>query len=377
MNKQQGYILLMTFSMLAMSVAIVSMFMIKGMTHKKFASALLQQEQIRTLLLSTPALAQSFFSVSPLQSQDAQQTQKVQDLQASSDEEKKSTDASEQIENAEQDFLKKILPVVNISQKFMLKELESDFPIVLDLIFFCESGKININGLYDLIEKKFYNEGVENKDQKVFVTWLFDKIAVLTEKPSLLPAFTEHVKQRKVPFNDVTELLAIKEFATCFDNAIFYNVSDNTNESVSKRTKLFLTDIFTVSSESDTIQPWLLSPGLCALLDIPQKKNDQNSFEKKEKDVDLSGFKVQADWQKDWDKTIKSMYTITYDKIPKIVQANLAKEFKVSTISMIAKVRRDSDDGQDSMRLGIYAILKEKKLQDGSTMYDVIKMYQI
>jgi hypothetical protein len=270
-----------------------------------------------------------------------------------------------------------VLPVVNISQKFMLKEIVKDFAVTVDLIFFCESGKININGLYDLANKKFYNEGIEGKDCKVFATWLFDKIATLTEKPSLLQPFIEHVKQRKSPFNDVTELLAIKEFATCFQGAVFYAPALQNSGAVPTRAKIFLTDIFTVCSENDTIQPWLLSAGLCALLDIPEKKSQQDKAENKEKDIDLSAFKVQANWQQDWDKMLKPLYTIAYDKVPKVVQPFLATQFEVTTFSVLATIRRDVGDEQNDMMTRIFAILKERKLSDNSIMYDVIKIYQV
>ncbi len=59
---QSGYILLITFSMLALCTGLVSIFLVKGMTHKKLAIALLEQEKMNQFILSTPALAQSFLS---------------------------------------------------------------------------------------------------------------------------------------------------------------------------------------------------------------------------------------------------------------------------------------------------------------------------
>lgn len=373
MNRQRGYILFMTFSMLALCTALVSVFMVKGITHKKFATVLLDQDQINQLALSTPALAQSFLGFS------ATEMKEVKDAQKKSAEQK--TDESQSGDEAEgfsKLILKKVLPVVNKTQKFNLKEVEKDFSVVVNLTFFCESGKININGLYDLVNKKFYDEGVPEKDQKVFATWLFGKIAAITEKPSLLQPFVEHVKQRKVPFNDVTELLAIKEFATCFSQAVFYEPEQQNTTSDKKTRKLFLTDIFTVASENDTIQPWLLSPSVCALLDIAQKGGKQGESEKKEEiKVDLSFFKQQADWQKDWDTGLKSLYDISYDKIPEPVRFMLSKQFSAKVFSTLITVAREIADSENNIEARIFAILKERRLQDDSIMYDVIRIYQV
>lgn len=370
MNQQRGYILFITFSMLALCTALVSVFMVKGITHKKLAIALINQEQMNQFALSTTALAQSFLAFTAEEvkgvAQEAVGAQALKITPADGD------------TGFGRLLLEKVLPVANITQKFNLKEIDKDFPIVINLTFFCESGKININGFYDLINKKFYDEGVAGKDQKVFATWLFDKIAKLTEKPSLLQPFIEHVKQRKSQFNDVTELLAIKEFAACFQGAIFYEKEQSNIKADQKNSKLFLTDIFTVVSENDTIQPWLLSPSVCALLDITQKSNKHEESEKKEETkIDLSSFKQQADWQKDWDIGLKPLYDISYDKIPEPIANMFSTRFSVTAFSILATVRKEVAEDVNNMMIRIFAILKQKRLPDNSITYDVIRIYQV
>ena len=365
-NQQPGYILLITFSMLALCTALVSMFLVKGMTHKKLATALLEREKMNQFVLSTPALAQNFLAFTEKDIKPAEK--------ASAE---KSADKSAGVDDGAsfaKKLLEKVLPVVNKTQSFSMEEIGKDFPVVINLTFFCESGKININGLYDLVNKTFYNEGVAGKDKKVFATWLFETIAKKTEQPSLLQPFLEHVKGRKIPFNDVTELLTIKEFAACFSQAVFYE-SDQADTSLDKKIqKLFLTDIFTVTSESDTIQPWLLSPSLCVLLDIAQKGDKHEESEKK---VDISTFKQQVDWQKDWNVTMKPLYDVSFDKIPEQVRSILATQFEVNTFSILATVARKTVESENDESVRIFAILKEKKLPDNSIIYDVIKIYQV
>lgn len=370
MTQQRGYILFITFSMLALCTALVSVCMVKGIIHKKLAIALIDQEQMNQFALSTPALAQSFLAFTADEvkgvAQEAVGAQALKMTPADGD-----TGFGRLV-------LEKMLPVVNKMQKFNINEIDKNFPFVVNLTFFCESGKININGLYDLIDKKFYHEGVAGKDQKVFATWLFDRIAKITEKPSLLQPFIEHVKQRKSSFNDVTELLAIKEFAECFSQSIFYESQLQGVSDDKKNRKIFLTDIFTVASENDTIQPWLLSPSLCVLLDITQKSSKHQESEKKtDEKFDLSSFRQKADWSKDWDLGLKPLYDVSYDKIPEPARGMLATEFSVTTFSILATITREVIEDEKNMMVRIFAILKQKRLPDHSIIYDVIKIYQV
>jgi len=348
---QNGFILFMTFAMLSICTVMVSMFFIKGMEHKRFSSALLAQEEMINFAVSTVSIGQSALAIS------------VKELKP-----EKEDDTSEPAPSLAQLVLEKIMPILNKTQKLYFQEIESNFPAEISLSFFCESGKINLNSLYDLVQNKFYDEGVAEKDKKVFATWLFGKIAKITEKPSLLQPFIEHVKQRKLPFNDVTELLSIKEFAACFLDTVFYSPDLNTEIKDEKVKKIFLTDIFTVASETQNMQPRLLSTSVCALLDIELKNNKQ---EIKGKKVDLSSFKPDNDWKKDWDSQLKPLYGISYEQIPESVRSMFAPSFNVTVFSMLATIKNEG------ISATIFAILKQKRLPDSSVAYDVIKVYQV
>lgn len=356
MTKQKGFILFITFSMLALCATLVTMFMIKGIAHKKLSAALLQQEQLVDFAVSCTALGQSYLSLP------------IEDIKAT--DKNKDSDTTEQVHPSKK-ILEKYLVAREKKQEFNFQEIDASFPLLINLTFFSESGKININGLYDLVEQKFYDEGISGKDRKFFATWLFDKIAIITGRPSLLLPFIEYVKQRKSPFNDVTELLAIKEFSLCFSDIIFYNkeLAGSTKKSSDK--KIFLTDLFTVSSETDLIQPWLLSPSVCALLDIAQKNNKNDILERNEKKIDTSSFKQQSDWSKDWDVSLKPLYGISYDQVPEPVRGMLASQFSPTVFSVMTTVFKKD------MIARVFAILKQKRLPNGAIMYDVIKTYQV
>jgi len=364
-NKKSGFILFMTFAMLALCTALVNMFMIKGIAHKRFTASLLKQQELVQFAIATTALGQSILAISAQELKPAEKDSESQSTEKGS--EKSSAPMLEKL------LLEKALPLLNKTKKINFDQLDKSFPVVINLTFFCESGKININGLFDLVHKKFYDEGVQGRDGKLFATWLFDKIASLTGKPSLLQPFVEFMKQRKSALNDVTELLLIKEFAACFQDAIFYSNDKVLAKDEKNRKKIFLTDIFTVVSENDTIQPWLLSPSVCVLLGIMPTIE---KVEKSEKKIDLSKFQPKSDWSKDWQATLQPIYGIPYEQIPEGIRFILSTQFQAKIYSMLATVQLGAIDSE-SMIVEIFAILKQKRLSDGSIAYDIIKVYQV
>ena len=364
MNKK-GYILFVTFSMLALCSAMVSTFLVKGVTHKRLAHFLLQRQEVDQLAVSATALGQSFLSFSKDEIEGVQQeglAQKVDNV--------KPRDGDTGFGRL---LLERVLPVINAKQKFELNEKNDGMKATIEFSIFCECGKININSLYNIGDQKFYDQGIDGLDKKVFAQWIFDKIASITGKPSLLKPFEEHVKHRKAPFNDVTELLSIKEFASCFSGNVFYEFDEEDKEKKLKKdgVKLFLTDLFTVSSESDKLQPWLLSPSVCVLLGIVEKDKEKDLSEAKKDKSIFSFFKQKVDWQKDWDSSLQKVYGISYQSIPQQVRSLLMAEFRVNVFSVLIAVTRGD------IKSRVFAILKQRMLPDHSVYYDVIKVYQV
>lgn len=362
---QKGYILVFSFSILALCTALISLCIIKGITHKKFCQATIEREQLDNFALSGIALAQSFLSF-------------ASDNQTTSEQKNQTPTTSGQIEKENEDIFEKklierVLPVVNKPKLFMLKNIIADFPVQLKLTIFSEDGKINLNGLYDFIEKKFYDQGIEGKDKKAYISWIFEKIAALEEKPSLLEPFIKHLEQRKGPFNDVTELLQIPEFAQQFQDTVFYTTQ---NLDKNKKNRLFLTDIFTVTCKHDRMQPWLLSESIQALAGI---KSEKNRLDKKDKKIDLTKFSLQADWKNDWKMTLQPIYDLSYDQIPDQLRTMLSSSFSADFFSINIEVINPLIDthNEPTQLHKIFAILEQKKLADGSIMYDVIKIYQL
>ena len=208
-----------------------------------------------------------------------------------------------------------------------------------------ESGKININSLYDFANKKFVNEGSDSGDRKKLCEWLFDKIGQVQGGSSLFQPFANYLSNRKYPLNDVTELLSISEFSESFDDAIYYAPGSTSNADK----KLCLTDLFTVVSETDTLQPWVLSPSLILLLGGNVGLVSADTLQ----DV-LQKFSAQTDWSQSWDETIKNLYGIKFDNLSEEMKSILTSQFEATIFSISLNVHDQKG------KADLYALLKEK-----------------
>lgn len=366
MRQQPGYILFVTFSMLALATALVTLFVMQGMHHKRFAQALLYKQQAQQFAISSLALGQSFLTFTDKEMKEVQQEFLAEKIDGA-----KGADGQSGFSRL---LLEKVLPVINKKQKLELTLQKDGVQASIEMMLFCENGKININSLYNIVDKKFYDEGFPKKDKKVFAAWLFDQIAKITGRPSLLNPFVQYMEKQKAPLNDVTQLLSIPEFAQCFQDAIFYEVDEQKEQDITKeeKAKIYLTDIFTAVSDEDTLQPWLLSPSVCVLLGEQEKeKKDTDGSDSKGDKAALAQFKNKANWAADWDTTLQKIYGISYAQIPNQIRLMLTPEFQVNIFSLLLQVKI----GQTKAK--IYAFLKQRILPNKDIFYDVIKVYQV
>jgi flagellar basal body rod protein FlgB len=364
--RKPGYILFITFCMLALCTTLVSLFVIQGMHLKRFSQALLDKQQVFQFAISCVSLQQSFLTFSKKEVEHF-----VSEAQAIAVDQATTKDGDTGFARL---VLERVLPVINQKQTVQCSSDKNGVDADIEMILFCENGKININSLYDIAKQKFYDEGYANKDKKVMAKWIFDKIAEKTGKPSLFEKFETFMKQRKSSLNDVTELLQIKEFAECFADKIFYTMDEQKNSSLNAENKelIYLTDIFTVASEQDSVQPWLLSPSVCVLLGIQQmEKREKDMLDKTYDASILSHFKKKANWATDWDLSLKDVYGVSYSQIPNQARLLLTSEFSANIFSLLLKVTIGNVTTQ------IYALLKQRRLPNQDIFYDVIKVYHV
>lgn len=255
-------------------------------------------------------------------------------------------------------FLKKIFPYLQTSTTYTLLDTIEGTNATIAMYLFSESGKININSLYDFRLKKFINEGKDG-DRKKFCEWLFEKISTITREPSLFPAFEQFLKKRTTEFNDVTELLAIPEFAKIFNQKVFFKIQKNTSEAI------YLTDIFTVSTDTEMMNPWFFSQSWRILLDIKTKK-----LSKEEQKKLVESFKNKANWETDWNNSLKKIYEKDFQNLPKEIKSLLTTECEANIFSLLLSAAI----GETTVT--IFTILK-KQSTEKSLPFDIVKIYQI
>lgn len=273
--------------------------------------------------------------------------------------EKESSEKQAQ-KSAEQKLMTQIFPIFNKEKSYQFKQNIDGFDATLTISMQSEYGKLNLNSLYDFEKKKFIKEG-QPGDRKKLCTWLFDTIATLTKKPSLFPAFEKHLEKRTNDFNDVTELLAIKEFTDAFSSHIFIQF-DKKNPS----NTIFLTDIFTITTEEETINPWLFSSSWCNILGL----NVKEQLNAEEKNKIFSKLTKNNDWQKDWDSCLKDFYQKDFKDLPEEIKTILTTQFEANIFSLLLKATIGETNST------IFTIVKSRS-KDNLILFDIMKTYQL
>lgn len=272
---------------------------------------------------------------------------------------KESTEKQTQ-KSPEQILMTQILQIFNKEKSYLFKHNSDGFDATLAISMQSEYGKLNLNSLYDFEKKKFIKEG-QPGDRKQLCTWLFDTIATLTKKPSLFSAFEKHLTKRTNDFNDVTELLAIKEFADTFASNIFIQFDKQIPSDT-----IFLTDIFTIATEEENINPWLFSPSWCKILGLKTKEQ----LNTEEKNKIFSKLIKNNDWQKDWDNCLKEFYQKDFKDLPQEIKTILTTQFEANIFSLLLKATIGETNST------IFTIVKSRS-KDNLILFDIMKTYQL
>lgn len=336
-NNKKGFIVLAMFVMLTLCATMVSLFIVRGMMYRQSIGYFLSAEKMNLQLQSGLAVVQNLLDQKSVQKDSQQQ----------------SKSGGDQVQ-----VLTKFL--LGRSQK-VTSEMFGEKPgVTIDGILQPECGKININGLYDFANKKFVKEGESSGDRKKLAEWLFSRIAQIKGGVSLFSSFADYLKRRSYPLNDVTELLLIPEFADYFEDAIFVRPSKDR-----KKEKLCLTDLFTVVSETDTIQPWVLSPSLITLLGGSAAVLNEKTLE-----GPMKNFSQKMDWAKKWNETVGILYGIKFDNLTEEMKSILTQQFEVNIFSITLSMHDEKN------KAGLYSLLKKTE-KNGLSTYDIVRMYQI
>ena len=207
-HHKPGYILFVLFAILSLCMALVTAIFMKGSSYYQLATLITNKEKTTQLSFSTTALVNSLLKIEEKKDQNK---------------EEQATEKKEPALSKEQQLMTKVLPFLHKTHSFNLHQSADDLDAIIQIYIGSEYGKLNINTLYDIANKKFYFEG-QADDRKKFSQWLFEKIGKATGQPSLFEPFAKHMATRTHEFNDTLELLQIPEFQKAFSQNIFINI---------------------------------------------------------------------------------------------------------------------------------------------------------
>ncbi len=343
MHNKKGYILFLLFSILSVCSILISLCFSRAMVYQQLMNLVTTQQQCQQLALSSVNIAQAIITPQKEEKQNTPSTPKK---------------SNNEKESPEKNLLTQIFPYFNKEKSFKLTDKTDHFNATITIGLQSEYGKLNLNSLYDFEKKKFINEGKPNDCKKLCI-WLFEKISQITGKPNLMSSFENILKKRELEFNDPLELLTDKDFKEQFTDNIFINFE-------SKNKKLFLTDIFTVYTEQENINPWLFSISWQTLLDIKIKEN----ITKEDIEKFLKNFKTNANWQEDWNVCLKDFYQKEYKDLPQEIKSILTTTFEANIFSLLVKARIGETVSS------IFTIVKANAKQH-LTGFDILKTSQI
>lgn len=354
MNNKEGYILVLTLMIISILIIVINGVFYNSIAEIAFTKIIVDREKAKILALSGIQLAISKLTVEPAKKETS----------------KKTEDKKEESKNKK--LLAKILPRLNRWEKINLKEDIDGIEGQIKICISSEDGKININKFFDYEKHKFITvqdnqqqQGQKKQiiDSKQIIQRIFGSTNEFIKNKDLFIDFNDFLQKRKWALYDISELISIPKF-NYFQDHLFYEQQIN-NE---KKQPIYLSDIFTIWTDSEKIQPWLFSDSLCALLGLKRvKQNDENE---RNENINswLKNFKENNNWKQDWDKILKPVYGKDFKTLPKNIEFFLADNFTAKTFSVI------SYGTVGLITQKIVAIL-ELDAQNKSTGYTIKKIY--
>jgi General secretion pathway protein K. len=343
---RKGYIIPFTLMLISVAVMLIMIIYQRGSLFVPYISTMHKREQAKLLALSGIELARS--QLSHVMAQEKKEESSAQPSAEKKD--KPETDA--------QWLFGVLVPTLNRWQEFRLQKETDGIKGKIQIAIAAEAGKININRIYDFNNHKFVGQGAKDgKDWQAIMKLLFTKIKKeLGISGNLYEQFEKFLKERQYKLNDATELLILDAFRP-FDGAVFYEPPEQLKRSI------YLLDIFTVYNEKDTLQPWLLSDSLLALLGLKRATNKDAKQRKEMVVKQMNTFKQSAQWAQDWDTAIKPFYGVEFKSLLKGIDTVLESAFDPKMFSVVSY----GEVGNVTQR--VYAILERVSQQDKNKTY--------
>jgi len=349
-TQKSGYILVLSLMIVGAIMVLVTQLFRQGQTHMAFVHTMVEREKAKMLALSGIEIARCQLTIPKPKKEEKT---------------KISTETKQKKVNPAHLFLQRVLPTINRWQTFTFKEKRDGMDGTIKMALSCEEGKLNINRLFDFEKKKFKGEGKLTGNMQDILKRLLEASKKFIKADLFCPLQT-FLAKRERPLDDTTQLLSVPHFDQ-FKHTIFYQpITANKIQG-----NIFLTDIFTIWSDSAKLEPWLLSHSLCAILNLKVAAGDDIVNRKQQVELLTRNFKPKATWSNDWDVAFKELYGKTFSMLPQGFSSLLNSEFEPNTFGVLVQ----GTAGKVTQK--VYAILK-RNIDDSSSYYEepeIIKLY--
>ncbi len=315
---QAGYVLTLTLLLISMSVVLVSLLVNRTVSYQRLSVLDHDREQAKMLALSGVEIALS------------QMTAPVEDAQAGAKKEEKTQEKSG--EKEQQKWLSRLLALTNHWQEFKFKEEIDGIEGECTIYISSEQGKFNLNSLYNFKEKKFIKQ--DSFDAQKLLQLIFDKISTSLNAGNPIESLENIFKQHDRPLDDVTELLALKEFQK-FASHVFPTFPAHGEQ---KSESFILTDLFTVmpvASGRPQLEPLLLSRSVKNMLGLKPDNADEEKRIQEAQELAKS-LKPTMNWQEDWNKLLSKRVGKEFEKLPVEIRSLFSSKFEVTAFSVVS-----------------------------------------
>lgn len=333
-HTNNGYILVTTLMVVSLAMVLVAYMINRSTVYIPLTKTVINREKAKELSFAGLQLAMSQLAYADVvekeekKDDDKKQQQPPSGQQAAQQgqqpQQKPKTDPAA---TAAKQFLKLIFPVLNKWQTFKLDYTKDGVDGEINICLMSEDGKLNINELYNFEKHEFNGNKKQQEELKNLLKSLFNNFHKESKEGQspLFEAFEKFLKEKQDKLRDVTELITIKEF-DMFKNNMFYSPGEQ--KETQEKKNLYLTDIFTIWSQTPTMNPWFFSTSMSEILGLERPKNIPDDV--------LKAFKTSYSWPQDWKPLFEKLYKKDFKSLPKNFQPLLSATFGPETFSVLS-----------------------------------------
>lgn len=331
-KRSQGFIIIFALMMVSLIVFLTQQLVNGVLVSSNFVSIVTQREQAKMLALSGIHIATK--QLLDLDKKPKSKEKEHEEKAASAHEgdqpgENKDGMADTSKKNPhDKKFFEQILPFLNRWRVFAFDEKRDGFAAELRICLTCEEGKININEAFDFKKQEF------KKEYGALLKSL--EIKGKLQAGELAEKLQGFLAKRSRKLEDISELA---EIPSCKNLDIFHKPPEppaKKGDPDMPSINLALSDIFTIWTNSQEINPLLFSNGLCAMFTLRQPlATDPEKMRKQFKQFQKH---FKPEFARDWDAHWEVLQPLYQKKPPffKDMQGIFSKEFGPRTYSVIS-----------------------------------------